>query len=118
MFWAPFLSGFVACLAIWLSAHFVREWRQRSAFIASLSPADVKNSWDLRQLRATGTRSGNCCASWPAFPRRRCLPTLDSRAQFRDYPYYFKPLRARRPGRSPEYGSLAFAHDRRSRPQR
>lgn len=40
MFWAPFLSGFAACLAIWASAHFVREWRQRSAFIASLSPTE------------------------------------------------------------------------------
>lgn len=54
MFWTPFLSGFAACLAIWLSAHFVREWRQRSAFIASLSPAEreklvgfetVKGDW-------------------------------------------------------------------------
>jgi hypothetical protein len=54
MFWAPFLSGFAACLAIWASAHFVREWRQRSAFIASLSPTEreklvgfetVKGDW-------------------------------------------------------------------------
>ena len=63
MFWAPFLSGFAACLAIGLTAHFVREWRQRSAFIASLSPAEREKLRDLKHLRATGTRSGNCCAS-------------------------------------------------------
>jgi hypothetical protein len=39
MFWTGFAIGFAVCLAIGLTAHFVRERRQRSAFIASLSPA-------------------------------------------------------------------------------
>ena len=39
MFWTGFATGFAVCLAIGLTAHFVRERRQRSAFIASLSPA-------------------------------------------------------------------------------
>jgi hypothetical protein len=43
MFWTGFASGFAigfaVCLAIGLTAHFVRERRERSAFIASLSPA-------------------------------------------------------------------------------
>jgi hypothetical protein len=43
MFWPVFLIGFAigfaCCAAIGLAAHFARERRQRSAFVASLSPA-------------------------------------------------------------------------------
>jgi hypothetical protein len=39
MFWTGFFIGFAACLAIGLTAHFVRDRRQRAAFIARLSPA-------------------------------------------------------------------------------
>jgi hypothetical protein len=40
MFWTSFFIGFAACLAIGLTAQFVRERHQRSAFIASLSTAE------------------------------------------------------------------------------
>jgi len=39
MFWAGFAIGVAVSLAIGLAWHFVRERRQRLAFIASLSPA-------------------------------------------------------------------------------
>ena len=51
MFWASFLSGFAACLAIGLTAYFVREWRQRSAFIASLSPAEREKLTGFEALK-------------------------------------------------------------------
>jgi hypothetical protein len=51
MFWASFLSGFAACLAIGLTTHFVREWRQRSAFIASLSPAEREKLTGFETLK-------------------------------------------------------------------
>ena len=38
MFWTGFFTGIAACFAIGLTAHFVRDRRQRSVFIASLSP--------------------------------------------------------------------------------
>jgi hypothetical protein len=38
MFWAGFAISIAVCLAIGLTARFVRERRQRSAFIASLRP--------------------------------------------------------------------------------
>jgi hypothetical protein len=40
MFWTGFFIGFAACPAIVLTAHFVHDRRQRTAFIASLSPAE------------------------------------------------------------------------------
>lgn len=95
MFRAPFLSDFAACLAIWLSAHFGREWRQRSAFIASLSPTEREKLLGFETVKGRLARA----------------PGITALAD------HFKPLRARRPG-SPEYGSLAFADDRRSHPQR
>jgi hypothetical protein len=58
-----FLSGFAACLAIWLTAHFVHEWRQRSAFIASLSPAEREKLAGFETLKGDRQRSGNCYAS-------------------------------------------------------
>jgi hypothetical protein len=39
MFWTGFATGVAVSLAIGLAWHFVRERRQRLAFIASLSPA-------------------------------------------------------------------------------
>jgi hypothetical protein len=39
MFWTGFASGFVVCLAVGLTVRIIDEWIQRSAFIASLSPA-------------------------------------------------------------------------------
>jgi hypothetical protein len=38
MFWTGVFIGFAACLAIGLTGHFIYDRRQRSAFIASLSP--------------------------------------------------------------------------------
>lgn len=38
MFWTGFLIGFAVCLATGLIGHFIYDRRQRSAFIASLSP--------------------------------------------------------------------------------
>ena len=54
MIWTDLSIGFVGCIAITLAAYVVRERRQRSAFIASLSPAQreglrgfetVKGDW-------------------------------------------------------------------------
>jgi hypothetical protein len=54
MFWTGFLIGFAACLAIGLTVHFVHDWHQRKAFIASLLPTEreklrgfetVKGDW-------------------------------------------------------------------------
>jgi hypothetical protein len=60
MFWTGFFIGFAACLAIGLTAHFVHDRRQRTAFIAGLSPAErerfrgfetVKGDWhEFRDL--------------------------------------------------------------------
>ena len=38
MFWKGFAVGSSVCLAITLTAQRIREWRERSAFIAGLSP--------------------------------------------------------------------------------
>jgi hypothetical protein len=51
MFWASFLSGFAACLVIGLIVYFVREWRQRSAFIASLSLAEREKLTGFETLK-------------------------------------------------------------------
>ena len=51
MFWTGFFIGFAACLAIWLTTHFVHEWRQRSAFIASLSPAEREKLTGFETLK-------------------------------------------------------------------
>ena len=40
MFWTGFLVGLAACLAIALIVHFIHDRLQRSAFIASLTPAE------------------------------------------------------------------------------
>ena len=54
MFWTGFFIGFAACVAIGLTARFIHDRRQRSAFIASLSPVErerlrgfetVKGDW-------------------------------------------------------------------------
>jgi len=39
MFWTSVFIGFVACLALGLIGHLIYDRRQRSAFIASLSPS-------------------------------------------------------------------------------
>jgi len=57
MFWTGFFIGFAACLAIGLTAHFIHARRQRSAFIAGLSPADRE------RLRGFETIKGD----WRAF---------------------------------------------------
>lgn len=57
MFWTGFFIGFAACLAIGIAAHFIHDGRQRSAFIASLSPADRE------RLRGFETVKGD----WHAF---------------------------------------------------
>jgi hypothetical protein len=53
MFWTGFFIGFAACLAIGLTAHFVHDRRQRSAFIARLSPSQRE------RLRGFETVRGN-----------------------------------------------------------
>ena len=40
MFWTGFFIGFAACLTMGLIVHFIHDRRQRSAFIASLSPPE------------------------------------------------------------------------------
>jgi hypothetical protein len=63
VFWTALFVGFVVCLAIWFTAQFARERRdrkERAAFIASLSPAErerlkgfetVKGDWrEFRDL--------------------------------------------------------------------
>ena len=60
MFWTGAFFGFAACLAIAVTAHFVHERRQRSAFIASLTSPErerlkgfetVKGDWhEFRDL--------------------------------------------------------------------
>jgi hypothetical protein len=58
MFWTGFAIGIAVCLAIGLAAHCVREWRQRSAFIVSLSSAQRE------ALRGFETVTGG---DWRAF---------------------------------------------------
>jgi hypothetical protein len=58
MFWTGFFIGFAACLAIGLTAHFVHDRRQRTAFIAGLSPAERE------RLMGVETVKGD----WHAFP--------------------------------------------------
>jgi hypothetical protein len=40
MFWTGFVIGFAACFATGLAAYFVHDHRQRSAFIARISPSE------------------------------------------------------------------------------
>jgi hypothetical protein len=51
MFWTGFAVGFAACFAIGLTAHFLYEWIQRSAFIASLSPAQRERLWGFEAIK-------------------------------------------------------------------
>ena len=51
MFW--FVIGIAVCSATGLITHFVRDYRQRSAFIASLSPSQREN------LRGFESERGN-----------------------------------------------------------
>jgi hypothetical protein len=60
MFWTGFAYGFAACLAVGLTARFMQEWMQRSAFIASLSPAEREILWGSRRSRVIGAHSGIC----------------------------------------------------------
>jgi hypothetical protein len=66
MFWTGFLVGFAACLAIGLSAQYMRERRERAAFIASLSTAQRE------KLRGFETVKGDCTHSGTYCPSRRC----------------------------------------------
>jgi hypothetical protein len=51
MFWTGFFIGFAACLAIGLTAHFVHDRRQRTAFIAGLSPAERERFRGFEKVR-------------------------------------------------------------------
>ena len=51
MFWTGFFIGFAACLAIGLTAHFIHDRRQRSAFIASLSPSQREKLCDFETVK-------------------------------------------------------------------
>jgi hypothetical protein len=53
MFWTGFFTGFAACLAIGLTVHLVRDWRERAAFISTLSSAERD------QLRGFETVNGD-----------------------------------------------------------
>jgi hypothetical protein len=74
MFWTGFFTGFAACLAIGLAAHFVQDRRQRAAFIASLSPSQrerlrgfesVGGDWhEFRDLLLTSVGRYTCCFIW------------------------------------------------------
>jgi hypothetical protein len=59
MIWTDFAIGVVVCIAITLTLHVIREWRQRSAYIVGLSPPErealsgfeaIKGDW--RAFRA------------------------------------------------------------------
>jgi hypothetical protein len=51
MFWTGFAYGFAACLAVGLTARFMNEWIQRSAFIARLSPAQREILWGFEAIK-------------------------------------------------------------------
>jgi len=51
MIWTSFAIGVAVCLAITLTAHVVRERRQRSAFITSLSPAQREGLWGFETVK-------------------------------------------------------------------
>jgi hypothetical protein len=51
MIWTSFTIGFAVCLVITLTAHVVREQRQRSAFISSLSPAQREGLWGFETVK-------------------------------------------------------------------
>jgi hypothetical protein len=51
MFWTGFVYGFAVCLAVGLTARFMHEWIQRSAFIASLSPAQREILWGFEAIK-------------------------------------------------------------------
>jgi hypothetical protein len=50
MIWTSFAIGVAVCLAITLTARVVRERRQRSAFITSLSPAQREGLWGFETV--------------------------------------------------------------------
>jgi len=51
MFWTGFACGFAACLTVGLAARFMQEWIQRSAFVASLSPAQREILWGFEAIK-------------------------------------------------------------------
>ena len=51
MFWTGFACGFAACLTVGLAARFMQESIQRSAFIASLSPAQREILWGFEAIK-------------------------------------------------------------------
>ena len=51
MFWTGFAYGFAACLAVGLAARFMHEWIERTAFIASLSPAQREILWGFEAIK-------------------------------------------------------------------
>ena len=53
LFWTGFFIGFAACLATGLTVHLVRDWRERAAFISTLSSAERD------QLRGFETVNGD-----------------------------------------------------------
>jgi hypothetical protein len=51
MFWTGFVAGIPACFATGLTSYFVHDYRQRSAFIAGLSPSERENLRGFEQVR-------------------------------------------------------------------
>jgi len=51
MFWTGFACGFAACFTVGLAARFMQEWIQRSAFVASLSPAQREILWGFEAIK-------------------------------------------------------------------
>jgi|SRR6478735_6511262 hypothetical protein len=100
MFWTGLFVGFAACLAIGLTAHFIYDRRQRSAFIASLSSAErerlkgfqrVKGDWpefrDLRTVRFMAWKAAHSCSE----PRERLVAPIEGASVLNR----FSSLRAR-----------------------
>ncbi len=52
MVWTGFADGFAACLTVGLAARFMQEWIERSACIASLSPAQREIFWGFEAIKA------------------------------------------------------------------
>jgi hypothetical protein len=135
MFWAPFYPVLPPASRSGLQRISSTNGASGQRSLPVFRLPNVKNWRVLRHLRATGSVPGIAtlaharearpevhlkCNQATALAGRSSIAPMSILA-FNlaiTAAIYFKPLRARRPGRSPEYGSLAFAHDRSSRRQR
>jgi hypothetical protein len=51
MFWTGLFVGFAACLFIGLGCRFIYDWRQRMAFLASLSGAERERLYFFESVK-------------------------------------------------------------------